>query len=428
MAEILSAQYKSVFTIPSAENPMDTSLPPNADLFTDINLKKEDLITAIQSIPTYSAPGPDGITPLFLKDYADEIAPALCLLWRKSLDTNEMPDNINLAYITPIFKGGEKSKPANYRPVALTNHITKIFEKILKQEMVIHLSKHQYLNNTQHGFRTGRSTLTNLIEYYESILLLLQYHQAVDSIYLDYSKAFDKCDHNIILSKLHTLGIRGKINSWISGFLKNRQQQVVIKGFKSTPVWCISGVPQGSVLGPLLFLILMYDINEGINNSMLSSFADDTKIWKGITNNSQETQLQNDLDLIYIWAQQNNMQFNSDKFQAIRFAEVFKPSYYSNDSGQVIDHLSKIKDLGIYISQDLKFDYHIEHIANKGRQLGGWILRTFITRNPTVILTLLKQLIHPTIEYCCILWNPTDQQHINLLESIQRHHTKPHKH
>ena len=154
---------------------------------------------------------------------------------------------------------------------------------------------------------------------------------------------------------------------------------------------------------------------------MLSSFADDTKIWKGITNNSQETQLQNDLDLIYIWAQQNNMQFNSDKFQAIRFAEVFKPSYYSNDSGQVIDHLSKIKDLGIYISQDLKFDYHIEHIANKGRQLGGWILRTFITRNPTVMLTLLKQLIHPTIEYCCILWNPSDQQHINLLESIQRH-------
>ena len=175
---------------------------------------------AIQSISTWSAVGPDEVTPLFLKDYVDELVPALCLLWRKSLDTGIMPDGINLAFITPIFKGGDKGKPANYRPVALTNHITKAFEKIIKQEMVIFLTTHDYFNYTQHGFRTGRSTLTNLIEYYESIIQLLQYHKSVDSIYLDYSKAFDKCDHNIILDKLENLGICGKVNRWIEGFLK----------------------------------------------------------------------------------------------------------------------------------------------------------------------------------------------------------------
>ena len=141
--------------------------------------------SAILSISTWSAVGPDGVTPLFLKTYVDELVQALCLLWRKSLDTGIMPDDINLAFITPIFKGGDKGLAKNYRPVALTSHITKAFEKVLKKEMVIYLAIHNYFNNTQHGFRTGRSTLTNLIEYYESLVLLLQHHRSVDSIYLD---------------------------------------------------------------------------------------------------------------------------------------------------------------------------------------------------------------------------------------------------
>ena len=298
-----------------------------------------------------------------------------------------MPDDINLAYITPIFKGGDKSQAANYRPVALTNHITKAFEKVVKKEIVFHLSKHQLYNKTQHGFRSGHSTLTDLIEYYESILTLLQHHQAVDSIYLDYSKAFDKCDHDIILEKLRCLGITGRLNDWISGFLKRRQQVVVVQGEKSNPVWCTSGVPQGSVLGPLLFLVLMYDITDGVNHSILSSFADDTKVWKAISNLLSQVYLQDDLDVLYIWARKNNMEFNSLKFQAIRFAELFGNPYYSNDKGSEIEITQLVKDLGIYLSSDMKFDQHIRIIASKGKQLAGWILRVFNTRSPCVMLT-----------------------------------------
>ena len=137
----------------------------------------------------------------------------------------------------------------------------------------------------------------------------------------------------------------------------------------------------------------MYDINKGINDSMLSSFADDTKTWKGITTIRPEVLLQNDLDLIYIWAQNNNMEFNSDKFQAIRFAEIFQPCYYSNNIAQNIDHTSIVKDLGIYLSNDLNFEHHIRVVTNRGKQIDGWIL--FSTRNPGVMLTLLKQLIYP---------------------------------
>ena len=301
---------------------------------------------------------------------------------------------LNLAYITPIFKGGDKSNPANYRPVALTNHITKAFEKIVKQEIVFHLSAHGFLNSTQHGFTSGRSTLTNLIEYYESILLLLEHYQYVDAIYLDYSKAFDKCDHDIMLHKLDNLGIGGKLNSWISGFLKKRQQQVVVQGAKSAPVWCISGVPQGSVLGPLLFLILMLDITNCIQFSILTSFADDTKVWKGIPNDEAMKLLQEDLDRIYVWAEQNNMQFNSKKFQAIRFAELLSRAAYRSDIGVLMEETDLVKDLGIHISSDLHFDKHIRKVVNKAKRVAGWITRIFSTRDPGVMLTLLKQLVY----------------------------------
>ena len=204
MAELLSNQYKSVLTTPTARKEFNSK--PDHEFLDDFNIKSKSMRNAILSIDTWSAAGPDGITPLFLKQYVDELIQALCALWRKTLDTGIMPDDINQAFITPIFKGGDKGLAKNYRPVALTSHITKAFEKVLKNEMVIYLAANDYFNNTQHGFPSGRSTLTNLIEYYESIVLLLQYHRSVDSIYLDYSKAFDKCDHNIILDKLENLG------------------------------------------------------------------------------------------------------------------------------------------------------------------------------------------------------------------------------
>ena len=203
MANILNNQYQSVFTTPLNDEAGQTSDININEFLTDIPILRNDILDAIASIQTSSAPGHDGITPAFLKEYGEELADALCALGRKSFDTGIMPDGINLAYITPIFKSGDKSDPANYRPVALTNHITKIYERLIKAQIVSHLSTNQLFNETQHGFRSSRSTITNLIEYYESILLQLETNRVVDSIYLDFSKAFDKCDHGVILTKLY---------------------------------------------------------------------------------------------------------------------------------------------------------------------------------------------------------------------------------
>ena len=422
MAEILSNQYRRVFSTPK-EYPYTLKLAPHPITLTDIEYQNSDIKKATLDIPSSSSPGPDGTTPDFLKTYIDELVGAISKLWRRSLDDGDMPDDVHLAYISPIFKSGDKSDPANNRPISLTNHLTKIFERVLKDVIVRHLAESQLLNETQHGFRSGRSCMTNLIEYYESILLHLQHNRSVDSIYLDFSKAFDKCDHGIILQKVSALGIGGKVYNWLESFLRNRKQIVVIDGHRSDPVCVLSGVPQGSVLGPLLFLILMYDITVGLNNSILSSFADDTKIWRGISIDQDVTQLQGDLELIYKWAEENNMLFNGDKFAAIEFGNVLTANHYGASGGEPISIVKTVKDLGIHISDDLSFEHHIRLVVKKGNRMAGWIMRVFKNRTKALLIQLLKQLIYPISEYGSILWSPTQKHLIALLETVQRHYT-----
>jgi len=424
MANILSDQYKSVFTEPS-NPPQETETQPPPNVLEDVTITAESVTVAIKSINSNSAPGPDGVTPKFLRDYVEILAEPIAVLNRRSIDTGSPlgPNGINFGHITPIYKGGKKCDAPSYRPVTLTDHDTKIIEKDIKAAIVTFLNDNHKFNETQHGFRTKRSTFTNLIEYFESILLQLQIHQSVDAIYLDFSKAFDKCDHKIILHKLYKLGIRGKVLKWIENFLTMRKQRVFVDQAKSDEVSVKSGVPQGSVLGPLLFIVLMHDITSGIFQSILSSFADDTKIWKGISMHINEIQLQEDLDIIYRWAVKNNMEFNSKKFQAIRFKLLHDISTYKGPSGEPIEQSQIVKDLGIHLSSNLSFEHHIHIVANRGRQMAGWILRAFTTRDPLLLKTLLKQLIVHLMEYCCILWSPTNQRLITILESVQRNFT-----
>ena len=163
----------------------------NIHHLNDIDILDADIIEAINDINSYSAPGPDGIPAAFYKELKEELVYPIKKIWRTSLDTGKTTETIIQSIITPIYKSGEKFQPTNYRSVALTNHLTKIFERILKKAIVNHLEVNNLLNNTQHGFRKGRSTTTQLLRYYDSILNMIDKGYNVDSIYLDFSKAFD---------------------------------------------------------------------------------------------------------------------------------------------------------------------------------------------------------------------------------------------
>ena len=205
--------------------------------------------------------------------------------------------------------------------------------------MVKFFDDNNLFNDSQHGFRQSRSCLSQLLDQFEKVLRRLEENENVDVIYLDFAKAFDKVDYNVLLDKLIMMGIEGKILKWITSFLRDRTQQVMVNGFLSDPAKVISGVPQGSVLGPLLFLVMISDIDRDVLHSFLSSFADDTRIGRSIKSVEDALELQKDLDRIYQWAKDNNMDFNNNKFGLIWYGlnqMIKEATSYSAPDGSLI--------------------------------------------------------------------------------------------
>ena len=232
-------------------------------------------------------------------------------------------------------------------------------------------------------------------------------------------------DHHILLRKLKASGISGKIGIWISNFISDRKQSVSVNQKLSRSETVTSGVPQGSVLGPIMFLIMISDIDTNIIQSTVSSFADDTKVSHVIQLRQDCIDLQTSLDTIYEWSDTNNLKFNSLKFQALRYGANKDTSdfSYKTPAGDAIPNEHTVKDLGIHMSRNMSFHDHIETIATKCRSLSGWILRTFATREAAPMLTLFNSLLLPRIDYCSQLWSPHLVGDWNKLEAIQRRFT-----
>ena len=319
--------------------------------------------------------------------------------------------------------------PANYRPIALTSHLVKTFEKVVRNYVVNFIEENDLFNNSQHGFRTGRSCLSQLLTHYDRIVEILESGSNVDTIYLDFAKAFDKVDHGILLKKLSLLGIRGKLLNWIESFLSSRTQMVLVNGFLSEPAPVLSGVPQGSVLGPLLFLILMGDIDENVAYSFLSSFADDTRLLREVNGVRDASSLQTDLEAVYQWAEDNNALFNNKKFEALRYGinEILKlTTSYTAPDGTLIAEKDQLRDLGVTMSADSTFKQHINNICLSAKNMCSWILQTLKLRSPdpVQILTFWRCLVLPILDYCSQLWSPSKVGEIQQIEEVQRVFTR----
>ena len=308
------------------------------------------------------------------------------MLFLQSLESGIIPDCLKRAAIVPIYKSGDKSLPSNYRPISLTPILMKIFERVIRKQVTQFLTERVYLNSTQHGFREGRSCLSaHLIVYDDLMLMFTELSCSVDMIYLDFSKAFDKVDHGVLLHKLRDMGIAGNLSIWLHSFLSNRYHFVRLQGGSSTASPVISGVPQGTVLGPLLFLILMSDIDNWVLNAKFVSVADDTQLYSKISYIEDCDSLQSDLICVYDWAKTNNMVFNSQKFKDLSFStNVSTTSNYVNAYVSpifyVIDNVNNLKDLGIIMSSNCSFEQHIIELRKRCTGLSSWILRTFSSR------------------------------------------------
>ena len=208
-----------------------------------MNVSGADIEEAIDKISQGAAPGPDGVPPLLLKKCKTSLSFPLCLLWSKSLVTGEIPAQLKLGVITPIYKDGLRSDAKNYRPITLTSHLIKVFERVITKNLMDYLERCELLNSGQHGFRKGRSCLSQLMDHYQNLINIMETGNSADVIYLDFAKAFDKVDHGVLVRKLTILKIGGSVLAWIHAFLTNRLQTVKVENSQSYHAGVVSGVP-----------------------------------------------------------------------------------------------------------------------------------------------------------------------------------------
>ena len=321
-----------------------------------------------------------------------------------------------------MHKKCTKHGACNYKPVSLTSVLGKTMDRIIKSRITLHLESNNLINDTQHGFRERRSCLTNLLDFFGRVTDIYDEEKAVDIVYLDFKKAFDKVPHERLLKKLEAHGIRGNLLRWIRVWLTTRKQRVMIDGIKSEWRGVTSGVPQGSVLGPLLFIIYINDLDTNIT-SKISKFADDTKICHKSTTYLDRIELQEDIDKLVEWANTWQMEFNAEKCTILHIG-CHNRNYNFTIDNRNLTVVNKQRDLGIAINKDLKWKEHINNSIRKARNVIGFIGRNFHYKGKDIVLPLYKALVRPHLEFAVQLWSPHYHGDIEKMEKVQRKATK----
>ena len=426
-AEVLSQQFNSVFgegksyTIEEFNRKCNMT-PGTYTKLEDINITSSGVKKLLQSQNPHKACGPDGISPRILKELAEEIAPILTNIYKSSISTGEVPSDWKSALVTPIFKKGEHYLPANYRPVSLTSVPCKILEHIVVSSLMEHLEKNTILCPQQHGFRKGKSCETQLLELTMELFDNTEEGKQTDMIVLDFSKAFDKVNHSLLIHKLHHYGVTrsGRLSNWIKNFLSDRRQAVVVEGSISEPCSVRSGVPQGSVLGPSLFLVYINDLPEQIT-SQARLFADDTAAYRIRASATDIDHLQEDLRRLEIWEDSWEMSFHPDKCTTLpvtRKTTPFTSEYHLH--GQILKTVESAKYLGVTIQKNLSWDKHINNVCVKANKTLGFLRRNLKISAIKLKETAYKTYVRPILEYAATVWNPFSAKHIDRLEAVQR--------
>lgn len=404
----------------SRSGPVYPPETPNTNHLTTIVVENEVLLEKLKRLDITKGAGPDEIPPYFIASCASCLVTPLCLIYNKSLSSGKFPSKWKEAKVVPIHKSGDSTLISNYRPVSILSTLAKILESLVYPYIQCHFK--QFLDEHQHGFVGARSTSTNLTLFVETLSEAVDNNMQADVIYTDFSKAFDRVSHAILLQKMSKYGFAGALLNWIESYLSNRSYHVVLNGFKSTTYAITSGVPQGSHLGPILFNIFINDVTSCFCSSIPFLFADDLKIVKTIKSDIDTIRLQADVDRLSVWCRENGMQLNPAKCQHIKFTRkrLIINSEYKID-GVELKEVDCIRDLGVIMDQKLTFKPHMDNIIKRASGMLGFVIRnTKLFRKPSTKILLYNSLVRSILEYCSTVWRPHYAVHSLRIERIQK--------
>ena len=406
------------------ETPLTTD-HDKPQLFPDIGeivFTERGVRLLLEGLDPTKAAGPDQILPRVLKELAETVAPLLTNIFNRSYRTGVVPSEWGHANVVPAYKKGKKFLAVNYRPISLTCVSCKLMEHIVAHQIMGHADENGILYPLQHGFRSKLSCETQLTELAHDLVTNCQAGHQTDMLVMDFSKAFDKVGHARLMLKLQSYGVTGRTYEWTKAFLSDRTQVVVVDGEQSGRAPVTSGVPQGSVLGPCLFLFFINDLAEGLD-STVRLFADDTIAYLTVEGDGDAQRLQQDLDALARWEDLWQMEFHPDKCYVLRVTKKHRSNIHEHAyvlHGHTLEVCDKVKYLGVTISKDLSWGNHIDAMCKKANSVQAVLRRNIRVSDRGIKAAAYKSLVRPHVEYCSTVWDPHAKNQIDKIEMVQR--------
>lgn len=419
IVELFANQFESSYVNDEREwNPNDIIQIINDA--TEVIVTLDDIDWAINSLKWKSGAGPDKLSPFVIKMCIDKIVWPIWLLFQKTFDDGQIPAALKLSRVVPVFKKGDKSDVSNYRVVAISSVILKIFEIAVKSRLMIIIEPK--LSNAQHGFRPRRSVTTNLLNLSIDVYKALQRGNQIDIFYGDFKDAFNAVCHRILVSKMNSFGLGSKTIKWLYEFIAGRMSFVKIGKAESRKYRMSSGVPAGSTLGPILFLMFINDLPDVIQNAKVLLFADDSKMFLEIDDQRDTAILQTDINNMMRWCHDNMLPLNINKCNIFSASRAITPNYANYSMAEhIIERKETIRDLGVILDRRFSYGDHIEQTTLKCRQLIGCIKRHSIGKFTTETQRILYlAYVRSRLEFASVIWNPYQQIYIDDIESIQK--------
>jgi hypothetical protein len=411
-ATILNSYFHTQF----CKDEQITDLLPLDVRHKKLKISQDGVKTLIINLKDNKSPGPDQIRKCELLIDCDITASCLTHVYQASIDNGKVPTAWKTAHVTPIHKTGPADESSNYRPISLTSIPCKMLEHIVLHYLNTTLDN--VLHSRQHGFRSGLSCETQLCSTYHDLANSVNNSSCTHAVALDFKKAFDKVPHRLLMQKIRQIkGIDPQIVNWVQDFLTNRRQSVVLQGTSSSELPVTSGVPQGSVLGPTLFLIYINDLPSVVNCNV-SLYADDTLLYSEANSEEDVKRFQADIDAVYMWSTTWKMPFNATKCELIVFGNSTREPQYKLGNTS-LPCVKKIKYLGVTLQSDLLFETHITEKLHKASRVLGCIKSTLHGATPKAKQLAYTALCRPILEYADTVWDPPNKTVIHKIEMLQ---------